>query len=427
MKHIVLTILLTLVGMASMRAALTLDSCLSMAEANYPAIRQYAILSRTRDIDLSDINRGWLPRIGVYAQGTVQNEVPAFPEALSDIVSQMGRDIRGIAKEQYKIGIDLTQTVWDGGASASARRITEADHRRARAAVDTELYAVRERVQQVFFGILLLDRQIDIARNSVELLEADLAKIRAMIAGGTAMQADADMIEAQILSARQQILQAESSREAYRSVLGIYIGEELGDRILTAPEAPVPAIADCDRPELRLFAARQELNTRRSDALGATVMPRIGFFAQGYYGYPGLNYFASMTDRKLSLNLLAGLKISWNIDSFYTRDNNRRKYALANESIAAERDVFLFNTRLRATSESRAIDGLRRIIGEDDRIVELRGNVRRAAESQLSHGVIDANALLTKITDEQVARLNASLHQIQLLQSIYQLKYTLNQ
>ncbi len=131
MKHIVLTILLTLVGMASMRAALTLDSCLSMAEANYPAIRQYAILSRTRDIDLSDINRGWLPRIGVYAQATVQNEVPAFPEALSDIVSQMGRDIRGIAKEQYKIGIDLTQTVWDGGASASARRIAEADHRRA--------------------------------------------------------------------------------------------------------------------------------------------------------------------------------------------------------------------------------------------------------------------------------------------------------
>ncbi len=286
---------------------------------------------------------------------------------------------------------------------------------------------MRERVQQVFFGILLLDRQIDIARSSVELLEADLAKIRAMIAGGTAMQADADMIEAQILSARQQILQAESSREAYRSVLGIYIGEDPGDRSLTAPEASVPATADCDRPELRLFAARQELNTRRSDALQATVMPRIGFFAQGYYGYPGLNYFASMTDRKLSLNLIAGLKVSWNIDSFYTRDNNRRKYALANESVAAERDVFLFNTRLRATSESRAIDGLRRIIGEDDRIVELRGNVRRAAESQLAHGVIDANALLTKITDEQVARLNASLHQIQLLQSIYQLKYTLNQ
>lgn len=427
MKHIVLTILLTLAGVASMRAALTLDSCLSMAEANYPAIRQYAILSQTRDIDLSDINRGWLPRIGVYAQASVQNEVPAFPEALKVIVSQMGQDIRGIAKEQCKIGIDLAQTVWDGGASASRRRITEADHQRARAAVDTELYALRERVQQTFFGIFLMDMQIGIARSSVELLEANLARIRAMIAGGTAMQADADMIEAQILSSRQQIVQAESSREAYRSVLGIYIGEKLGDRVLTAPEASIPVTLDCDRPELRLFAARQELNTRRSDALRATVMPQVGVFAQGYYGYPGLNYFASMTDRKLSLNLIAGLKVSWNIDSFYTRDNNRRKYALANESIAAERDVFLFNTSVQAASESRAIDGLRRIIGEDDRIVELRGNVRRAAESQLSHGVIDTTALLTKITDEQVSRLNASLHQIQLLQSIYQLKYTLNQ
>ena len=63
---------------------------------------------------------------------------------------------------------------------------------------------------------------------------------------------------------------------------------------------------------------------------------------------------------------------------------------------------------------------------EDARIVELRAAVRRAAESQLENGVIDATALLTKITDEKLARLNASYHEIQFLQNIYKLKNTLN-
>ena len=62
----------------------------------------------------------------------------------------------------------------------------------------------------------------------------------------------------------------------------------------------------------------------------------------------------------------------------------------------------------------------------NDRIVELRKNVRKAAESQLDNGVIDATDLLTKLTEEKQARLTASYHEIQLLQSIYQLKHTLN-
>ena len=63
---------------------------------------------------------------------------------------------------------------------------------------------------------------------------------------------------------------------------------------------------------------------------------------------------------------------------------------------------------------------------EDSRIVELRANVRRAAEAQLENGVIDATALLSKITDENQARLASAYHEIQFIQSIYQLKYTLN-
>lgn len=125
-------------------------------------------------------------------------------------------------------------------------------------------------------------------------------------------------------------------------------------------------------------------------------------------------------------NILAGVKISWNVDAFYTKKNAKRKLALANEGIVNDREVFLYNSRLLTSAQMDDIDGLRSVMKEDSRILELRSNVRQAAESQLKNGVIDATALLTKITDENQAMLTARYHEIQLIQNIYKLKNTLN-
>ena len=131
-------------------------------------------------------------------------------------------------------------------------------------------------------------------------------------------------------------------------------------------------------------------------------------------------------NRRPSLNLMAGVKISWDIDALYTRRNSTHRLQLAADNVAAERETFLFNNRLEALSRNARIDELEAVMREDERIVRLRTNVRQAAESQLKGGVIDAHTLLTAITDEEQARLTAVYHEIQFMQSIYELKYTLN-
>ena len=156
-------------------------------------------------------------------------------------------------------------------------------------------------------------------------------------------------------------------------------------------------------------------------------MPRIGFFAQAYYGYPGYNYFESMTNRNLSFNVMAGVRLSWNLESLYTKSVKRRKLALNSDIIRADRDKFLYNSRQQSAREVSEIDAMREVMQEDTRIVELRQNVRRSAESQLRNGIIDATALLSKINDENQAKLNSAYHHIQLIRNIYKLKNTLNQ
>lgn len=421
-----LAILLPLSVSLGLAAQVTIEQCVNLAQENYPLIKKYDLLNSLNEINLSDINKSWLPQINVYAQGNVQNATPSFPDRLSGMLKQMGTDISGLNEWQYKIGADLNQTIWDGGSSKARREIERTQHAEKQAALDVQLYAVKERVENLFFGILLIDEQTKQIRASIDLLQDNLQKLRSMLKNGIAMQCDADMVEAQYLATSQQLIQARSMAESYRRLLEIYIGESLAGRELIMPDAVIPGDLVPNRPEQKLFNAQLLANDALRNNITSSIMPQIGLFAQAYYGYPGYDYFENMMNRNPSFNILAGVKISWNIGAFYTKKNSNQKLKLAAGEISADRETFLFNTSLETQSQVDNINELKAVIKEDGRIVELRANVRRAAESQLDNGTIDATALLTKITDEKQARLNAAYHEIQLLQSIYKLKHTVN-
>lgn len=410
----------------STRAQITIEECVEKAIANYPAIARYQLLDQTASIDLADITTSWYPRITLYAQATGQNAVPSFPAALSDMVAQMGQNIKGLSKFQYQGGVEVSQTIWDGGASSRRKDMSRSQSAVHKAALDVEMYAIRERVENLYFAILLTETQIERNRITHNLLLSNLDRLNAMLRNGTAMQADCDMLEARALTVAQGIARAQYAVKGYRQVLGLYTGEDMEAATLVQPDIPAIPAGEPQRPELTLFSAQTDANNMADQLWGTGLRPKIGAFVQAYYGYPGMNYFKSMIDRNPSLNMMAGVKFTWNFDSFYTHTNNTRRTEILNREIDTDRDTFLFNTNLQRSSQMQSIESLRAVMKEDERIVELQGNVRRAAESQLANGVIDITALLTKIADENEAVLNAKCHEIQLLQEIYKLKYVLN-
>lgn len=426
MLRLYLLLVLPLFVCIQMSAQVTLKECIALAEENYPLISKYDLLEQTKGVNLSNINKGWLPQINVYGQGTVQNDTPSLSESLTNIINQTGTNIVGLNEWQYRIGADISQNIWDGGTSKVHRKIERAEDAERQAAIDVQLYAVRERVEDLYFGILLMDAQIEQVKNMQLLLQSNLDKLRIMQSNGTAMQSDVDMVEAEYLGTVQQLTQAESASQSYRNVLGLFMGKSIVGQKLVKPEAFIPQDMMPSRPELKYFEKQLQTNEARNASITANMMPKIGLFAQLYYGYTGFDYFENMMNRNPSFNILAGVKLSWNIGALYNKKNDRMKLKLSSDNINVERDIFLFNINLQSRSQLDHIDELKAVIKNNDRIVELRTNVRKAAESQLDNGVIDATALLTKLTDEKQARLTAAYHEIQLLQSIYELKYTLN-
>ena len=280
MKHFVLLLFALLLSVPDVNARLTLEQCQERARENYPAIKRYGLIEKSLEIDLSDINKSWLPSVTAYGQGTVQNVVPAFPAALEDILAQMGREVRGIGKLQYKIGVDVSQTVWDGGASKARREATRSQEAVQQSGLEVELYALRQQVDNIYFAILLAEEQIKQSKQTLDLLNANLDLLSAMFKNGIAMRSDVDMVQAQALTLKQSISQAQSAVNSYRALLGIYVGEDVSNRELALPNADLPAEMTSDRPELRLFDSRQKALETSQLMTNVSLMQKIGFLAQ---------------------------------------------------------------------------------------------------------------------------------------------------
>ena len=425
MKRTILLLLMVLTALTS--RAQTLEECCRLAREHYPEIRQYDLIAETEQYNISNAARAWIPQVVLSGQATYQSATPTYPEAFNQMIAANGLDMSGVRKDQYKVAIDVSQNIWDGGQSKANREIAKAEAAVECSRVDVSLYDLQSRIQNLYFGILLLDERVAQTETLIEVLDANLNRMCTYYKNGVAMQSDVDAVEAELLTAHKTLSQVEASRMSYRCMLEIFIGQPLASDNLERPAMQQLQSRTLARPELALFEAQESILTAQRKAINVSLMPRFSAFAQVYYGYPGLDMFKSMVSSDWSFNAIAGVRVSWNIGAFYTKRNNLQKLNAAEKQIAVQRDVFLFNTQMQTTQDDGEIARLRQAITDDSRIVELRRRVRMAAESQLKNGVIDATDLLRKISDETAAALARSTHEIELLQSIYRLKTTLNQ
>ena len=401
----------------------SLEQCQQAAERNYPLIAQHDLIARTTDLTVANIQKGWLPQVTATAQATLQNAVPAWPDEMNGLMQQMGVDMKGLAKDQYRVGLDVQQTVYDGGAISAQKRVARQQGVVQQAQLDVDLYGVRKRVNEMYFALLLLEDQIKLNSDLQEVLAASEKKLTSMVKHGTAAQCDLSSVKAERLNVVQQQTTLESQRNVLRAMLSTFCGLEV-----TAPVKPSPVSVNGsnNRPELRLIDSQLSLADAQERALDAALLPRLGVFAQGYYGYPGYNMFKDMMGREWSWNGMVGARLTWNIGALYTRHNDKARIQLQRETAQRQRETFLLNNRLEQLQQDEAIERYRKLMTQDDEIIVLRQQVRKAAESKLSHGIIDVNDLVRDISSENAARVQRSIHEIEMLKGQYDLKYITN-
>lgn len=398
-------------------AQVTLEQCKALARDNYPVIRQYDLVEQSRRLTVTNAAKAWLPQVGVNGTATYQSDVTAIPVNLPDI------DIPAIGKDLYDVNVTISQQLYDGGAVSSAKRMAEAQGDVSREKVSVAMYDVNRRVDELFFGILVLDEQIAQVRVLKDDLALSLASVEAMVRGGVANQTDIDAVKVELVKACQKETSLLTQRKTYLCMLETFAGVDFGDSVtFVKPSPDYDATAANRRPELALYAAQDRLLDTRMDALDTELRPRVGVFARGGYGNPGLDMFNDGFDAYYKV----GLTLTWNFGSLYTRSGDRRKLDVERRTVQSERDAFLFNTRLQTELQGGVIDNLKEQIRQDDEIITLRRRIRNKAEVRVANGTETVNEMLRDINAVSEAQLCKRLHEVQLLQEIYKIKYLNN-
>ncbi len=420
------TVLFTLLSF-TIYGQLTIQDCYEKARVNYPQIKVYGLIGQSKEYNLTNASKGYLPQFSLSAKATYQTEVTEIP------ISIPGVDIPTINKDQYQAVAEVNQTIWDGGVIKSQKERIEADYEVERNQYEVDMYALNERINDIFFGILMLDEQLVLNSIYANELKSNYDKVSGSMRNGVANQADLDAVSVEILNTSQQKIELEATRQAYANMFAYFIGEPSGKGLQIIKPEIVPQFAVRDlgitnnkewylRPELALYDANiKQLESQRKN-ITANNLPKFSAFIQGGYGNPALNMF----EEGFRAYAIGGLRLSWNFGGLYTRKNDLRKIDNGISKIRVQQDVFDFNTRLKTIQQQTEIDKYLNIILDDDQIIRLRSNIKKASEAKVDNGTMSVNDLVRDISAEQTARRNKALHEIEMIKSIYQLKNTLN-
>jgi outer membrane protein TolC len=393
---------------AAISQTITLDRAQSLARSNYPLIKQKNLIARTADINIANLGKGYLPQFSINGQASYQSAVTEVDVPIP------GLEIDAPEKDQYKLTADINQLIYDGGATKQQKTFQHLNAAVEQQQVEVELFKLKERINQVYLGILYLDEQI----KQVELVRADLQtglnKVRAQVQNGVAFRSNENILRAEVIKAGQRSVELRSSRAALIETLSLFVNQPLDtSAVFEKPDAPAITDTTIKRPEIKLFSDQSALLNQQNKLINARNMPRTSLFLQGGYGRPGLNLLKNEFD----FFYIGGVRLSWQLGGLYTAKNDKELVKINRDIVDLKKDVFLLNTSAETKKQRAEINKLQQLISSDKEIIDLRKSVTASAKAQLENGVMTASDYLREINNEDQARQTLITHEIQLLQA----------
>lgn len=407
------TLLSLLLPLLSAAQTLTLQQACDSARVHYPAIRQKQLVQQTAALSIDNLSKGYLPQVSINGQATYQSDVTKIA------ISFPGVNIEPLSKDQYKLAADISQVIYDGGMIRQQQQLQQLNAKVEDQKLEVELYKLKERVTQVYLGILYIDEQLkqaDLIKNDIDI---GIKKVQAQVDNGVAFRSNISLIKAERIKADQRSIELTASRKGLMDVLSLFLQQSLPySTQLVKPEVQLATNEDIQRPELQLYSSQNLLLAEQTQLIKSKNLPKASAFVQGGYGRPGLN----MLKNAFEPYGIGGLRLNWSLSNFYTAKKEKQQVNISRQAVDLQKETFLLNTQTQYKQQQAEIDKLQQLMVTDNEIISLRNEVKKAATVQLENGVITTNDYLKEVNAEDQARQTRITHQVQLLQALVNLQ-----
>lgn len=411
MNKLLLAFIFILLNAGTVCAQISLEECYVLAKNNYPQIKKADLITKTKDYSITNANMGYIPKVLFSARASYQSDVTKMPFDNLPILSNI--NIPVLPKDQYKISLDIVQPIWDGGKIEAEKENIKAQSKSEESSLEVQLYNLKYRVNQLFFSILLLDEQLKQNDLYNQDLERTYNMIKQSVKNGVALEQ---------VKTKQNKAKIEAVKESYINALEMLTGTNINNGLIK-PEYTEINDYTVKRPELTYFSDKINLLETSKKNINVSYMPTFDLFFSAGYGRPGLD----MLDDNFQPYYIAGIKMDWTIAGFYTGERNKKIIELNKKTLELEKQTFLFNTNIDIQNQQAKIKQIKDTMSYDDEIVKLRTNIKTSSEIKMKRGTITVNDYMREVTAENLAKQGKILHEIELLQAVYEMKNIINQ
>ncbi len=407
---------LLFLGFTNAQEMLSLEQCYQLSRENYPLIKKQELIKKSEQYTIENALKGWLPQINIVGQASYQNEVTELPMKLPNI------SVNPLSKDQYKVYADVSQNIFDGGNIKNQKIIAKAQSEIQSQQIEVELDKLKERINQIYFGILLTDKQLSQLQLTKSDINKGIEKAEAQLKNGVIFRSNLDVLKAELVKNEQREIELKSVKQTYLQMLSFFIKRNLDENVnLQTPEKMLISETN-NRSELKLFDAQKMLIAAQKKLVNTKNTPKLGAFFQGGYGKPGFN----MLKNEFDTFYMAGVRLNIPISGFYTKKNDLQLLNNQSQDVEIQKENFLFNQNFTEIQQKSDLDKIQNLIDKDDELIMLRKSIKNASLAQLENGVITTNDYLREVNAEEQAVLNKISHEIQYLLTQYNLKANLN-
>lgn len=386
----------------------------------YPYAKQLKLSSAYRIESIKSSNAIWLPQVIASAKNTYQSEITAI-----NLPPDLGITLKGGKKHQYQSEIAISQLIYDGGVNEATKTINKLTADIQTDQILSSMLQLESNVNNLFEAILIKKEEIKAFNFQKEDLESRRKDLALAAENGLSLKAKLQELDAEIILLEQKIVEAKMQQYDLCSQLSFFTQEKI--ETSTILELPVmnPDINNdfSNRPDYLVFDKQLKSTEWQLKEINRAAIPQFSFFANGFYGRPGINTL----DFSTHYSGIAGLSLKWNIGMLYSTTHQKRLLRINHEMIQNQQSVFEIEMNKQISQINTEILKINMLIEKDDNIVQIRSNIKDIAAIQLKNGSITLTDYLIKLNAESQAMINKSIHKIELQMNYAKKKTLLNQ
>lgn len=384
------------------QSILTLNECYDLARKVHPEYANSDVFNEQARLDKMNISTAYLPDISLGAEA----------KYLSDVTSVGMSNVETPAQDQYKTYLDVKQLIYDGGANKASRQISEVDRLVSNLQNEINLYSTKEIVNNFFFSILLLNKNIVVVKSTLNLLNKDEEVMDSRMKNGIITSGDLYKIQAEILKFKQKKVELTYMRSSIIKSFGEYTNSEVNDSTqFVVEEISVVNKLNISRPELKLFSYQQDRIDASINQLQSVLLPKIFAFGQLGYGQPGLN----MMESDFNSYYTVGVGLKWKVFDWKKTSRKKQIMSMQKEIIDTRSQTFVKNIKTAIHQVVGEMDKCKTLIEYDHQLVSAYTDICKQSSSRLRNGIINTSDYLKDVNQLLEYEQTKEYHIVELL------------